>query len=80
MNENNEELMLLLKALVSKINELEKAVYNKDNLLMKAGWVQTTTPSPRTGVLESNSVDNIAKMDWDEINEMVSKMEQKGGY
>ena len=32
----NEEMMMLLKALVKKVNELETAVYNKANLLMKS--------------------------------------------
>ena len=30
----NEELLAIIKALTEKVETLEKAVYNKDNLLM----------------------------------------------
>ena len=71
------EMLLLMKELVSKVNALETAVYNKDNILMKSGFVVTNTPVPSggTGV---TTVDDISKMDWKDINEMVARLE--GGY
>tara|TARA_R100000152_G_C6779627_1_gene211443 strand:+ start:1629 stop:1874 length:246 start_codon:yes stop_codon:yes gene_type:complete len=68
------EMLLLMKELVSKVNELEKAVYNKDNLLMKSGYVVANTPVPTTST-GGTTVDDIAKMDWADINEMVARME-----
>ncbi len=82
MNEESEsnEMVLLLKELVAKINKLENAVYNDDNLLMKSGYVVTSTPTPVISASETAQVsdDKIAKMDWKEINAMVSKIE--GGF
>ena len=73
------ELLLLLKELVNKVENLEKAVYDKDNLLMKSGLVVVNTPVPSMSVGESAiESDNIAKMEWNDINEMVSRIE--GGY
>ena len=73
------ELLLLLKELVNKVENLEKAVYDKDNLLMKSGLVVVDTPTPSMSVGESAiESDNIAKMEWQDINEMVSRIE--GGY
>lgn len=71
------EMLMLLKELVDKVKKLESAVYNDDNILMKSGFVVVDTPKPS---IESTSVDsdNISKMDWNEINDMVSKME--GGF
>jgi|TARA_R100000329_G_scaffold139186_1_gene121004 hypothetical protein len=81
MSEEKNEMLELLKALVEKVNELEKAVYNKDNLLMKSGWVETGTPRPKLGSANAD-VDNIAKMDWSDITEMVGRLEnqERGGY
>mgnify|MGYP003146217187 CR=1 FL=1 len=76
MSEDN-EMILLLKEIVSKVNELEKAVYNKDNILMKSGFVTANTPVPTVANVGVDG-DNIAKMDWSEINEMVARIE--GGY
>ena len=78
--ENTEnEMLLLLKTLVNKVNELEKAVYDKDNLLMKSGYVVVETPSPIISVSETGTdEDAIAKMDWDDIGKMMNKLE--GGY
>jgi len=71
------EMLLLLKELVDKVSKLEKTVYNDDNILMKSGLVVTNTPTPTMGS-GTTSVDDIAKMDWKDINEMVAKLE--GGY
>ena len=75
MSEEN-EMMMLLKELVDKVKSLEKAVFNDENLLMKSGYVVTNTPTPviaATGT-EMND-DKIAKMEWKEINAMVSRIE-----
>ena len=77
MSEEN-EMLLLMKELVEKVKNLEAAVYDKDNILMKSGFVVANTPTPSMGVEGSPLGDNIAKMDWKDINEMVSKLE--GGY
>tara|TARA_A100001201_G_scaffold53000_1_gene52103 strand:- start:3511 stop:3747 length:237 start_codon:yes stop_codon:yes gene_type:complete len=78
MSDENEMLMLL-KTLVDKVNELERAVYDKDNLLMKSGYVVVDTPTPVMSAGDTGAdVDAIAKMDWDEIGAMMSKLE--GGY
>ena len=69
---------MLLKALVDKVNKLEEAVYDNDNILMKSGFVVVDTPTPNMAVSDTGDVDNIAKMDWKEIGQMVSKLE--GGY
>ena len=74
MSEEN-EMLLLLKELVDKVNELEKAVYNKDNLLMKSGYVVTTSPAPVMSSGESLETDRISKMDWQEINDLVARIE-----
>ena len=76
MNDKDETLEIL-KLLVSKIQKLEETVYDKENVLMKAGFVVANTPVPKmdmgAGVLPDS--DQIAKMSWDEINKLVSRME-----
>ena len=76
----NEELLVIIKALTEKVESLEKAVYNKDNLLMKSGFVVANSPTPIMNASGAESVDSdrVAKMEWSEINDMVRKME--GGY
>ena len=77
--ENETEMLLLLKQLVSKVNALEQAVYDKDNLLMKSGFVTVNTPVPTiSGEVAGMDTDEIAKMDWKDINDMMTRME--GGY
>jgi len=71
-------MLLLMKELVEKVKKLESAVYNDDNLLMKSGYVVAATPTPVISVSEDVADDKIAKMDWNEINDMVSKIE--GGF
>ena len=78
-DEKENEMLLLLKELVSKVKQLEQAVYDKDNLLMKSGYVVVDTPVPTISVGGDNvETDRIAKMEWDQINEMVNRIE--GGY
>lgn len=73
------EMLLLLKELVDKVKKLETTVYNENNILMKSGYVVTESPTP---MMNTNGAgidsDNIAKMEWSEINDMVSRIE--GGY
>ena len=74
MTEDN-EMMLLLKELVNKVKNLEEAVYHKDNLLMKSGMGVVDSPTPamaQGGELPTG--DTIAKMDWDDIHNMVERM------
>ena len=79
MSEENNEMLMLLKTLVDKVNKLENAVYDKDNILMKSGFVvNTPTPSIDNSNASGSEVDRIAKMDWEDIGKMVSKLE--GGY
>jgi len=79
MSEENNEMLMLLKTLVDKVNKLENAVYDKDNILMKSGFVVVDTPTPSIDSgSTSTDVDRIAKMDWEDIGKMVSKLE--GGY
>ena len=80
MSEQDSEMLMLLKELVNKINKLEQTVYNKDNLLMKSGYVVADTPTPVISVSNETNVetDKIAKMELEQINEMVSRIE--GGY
>ena len=78
MSEEKSEILMLLKALVEKVNKLEETVYNDDNMLMKSGFVVVDTPTPNMAVSDTGEVDNIAKMEWQEIGELVSKMES--GY
>jgi len=80
MSENDSEMLLILKELVNKVKQLEQAVYDKDNLLMKSGYVVVDSPTPVVSVSGENDIENdkIAKMEWDQINEMVNRIE--GGY
>ena len=72
--EQDNEMMLLLKELVSKVKTLEEAVYNKDNLLMKSGYVVVESPTPSMTVDNTVSGDTIAKMDWSEIHKIVDNI------
>ena len=75
MTEENNEMMDLLKELVGRIKEIENTVYNNDNILMKSGIVTIDSPVPamskRSDVPDS---DTIAKMSWDDINDLVSRL------
>ena len=50
----NEDVLEILKALTAKIEMLEKAVYNDDNLLMKSGLVVVESPTPSMNVQKSS--------------------------
>jgi uncharacterized protein (DUF362 family) len=74
--EKESETLEILKLLVEKIEKLEKIVHNEDNLLMKAGFVTTNSPTPKMETNGGNIPDSntIAKMSWDEIHDYVGKM------
>ncbi len=77
--ENENEMLLLMKELVEKVKQLERTVYNKDNMLMKAGLVVVNSPTPISeGGSGMPDGDMIAKMDWKEIGSMIQRIE--GGY
>ena len=73
--ENNNEMIDLLKELVGRIKKIEKTVYDNDNILMKSGIVTVDSPVP---VMKNHSdvpdSDTIAKMSWDDINDLVSRL------
>ena len=73
MSEGN-EMMMLLKELVDKVKQLEKAVYDKDNLLMKSGYVVVDTPTPSMSSDGVPMSDNISKMSWNDIHKMVENV------
>ncbi len=70
--EEENEMLLLMKELVDKVNALEKAVYHKDNLLMKSGFVVRESPRPSMNHVD---VPDGGQMSWDEIRKMTEKME-----
>ena len=75
MTEENNEMMDLLKELVSRIKKIEKTVYDGDNILMKSGMVTTNTPVPAVkSHSEVPDSDTIAKMSWDDINDLVDRI------
>jgi len=73
--ENENEMLMLLKELVDKVKNLEQAVYNKDNLLMKSGYVVVDSPTPSMTTNTAVTGDTIAKMDWSQIHKIVETME-----
>jgi len=74
MTEGN-EMMALLKELVNRVKEIERTVYNDSNILMKSGIVTVNSPTPALGNRSSvPDVDTIAKMSWDDINELVDSL------
>ena len=76
MNEENDELTDLLKALVDRVKRLEKTVFNADNVLLKAGLIKVEGPKPSINGRSSDVPDQeaLAKMDWTQIDELVVKL------
>ena len=75
MSENT-EMVMLLKELVNRVRELEKVAYNNDNLLMKSGFVVVDSPTPKMQNMAGTvGMDDITKMSFDDMAEMISKME-----
>ena len=68
------EMLLLMKELVDRVKTLEEQVYNKDNVLMKAGLVVRETPTPSiNNNMTTPTGDTIGNMSWDDIQKMVEK-------
>ena len=72
-NTINQEMLEIIKALSAKIESLEKAVYNKDYLLMKSGFVVAETPTPMIDSLSASASVDVNSMDWSDIHKMVEK-------
>lgn len=72
ISEGSDEILLLLKELVNKVKTLENAVYNKDNILMKSGFVVVDSPTP--SMKNEHTTTDISKMDWSEIHETVNRL------
>ena len=72
-NTINQEMLEIIKALSAKIEGLERAVYNKDNLLMKSGFVVAETPTPTIDNMGTSSSVNVDSMNWSDIHKMVEK-------
>ena len=73
----SEELTTLLKELVDRVKRLETTVFNADNIIMKSGFVKVEGPNPRhmTGNSLVPDSDTIAKMDWEDIDSLVKKLQ-----
>ena len=72
-NTINQEMLEIIKALSAKIETLERAVYNKDNLLMKSGFVVAESPTPMIDSLGASSNVNVETMEWSDIHKMVER-------
>jgi hypothetical protein len=70
----NEDVLEILKALTAKIEMLEKAVYNDENILMKSGFVVIDSPTPSMNVQKSSGVPDVTNMEWDEIHNVVKRL------
>jgi hypothetical protein len=70
----NEDVLEILKALTAKIELLERAVYNDENLLMKSGFVVVDSPTPSMNVQKSSGVPDVTNMEWDEIHNVVKRL------
>ena len=71
------EIVLLLKELVNRVQQLEKVAYDNDNVLMKSGLVVTDSPTPSMNnkVNSSFSMDDVANMSFDDMAKIISKIE-----
>lgn len=77
MTEVNEEIVLLLKELVNRVQQLEKITYDNDNVLMKSGLVVTDSPTPSMNnkLNSSFTMDDVAKMSFDDMAKIINRME-----
>lgn len=73
----NEDLLAIVKALADKVESLEKTIYAKDSLLMKAGLVvaQSPTPSMNRTIGGASTLGDISRMEWDDIHKMIKEFE-----
>lgn len=69
-------MVMLMKELVDRVKSLEKAVYDKDNLLMKSGYVVAESPMPRIENVPTSGIttDNVGEMSWDDIHKMAGNL------
>ena len=78
-NTINEDILAIIKALTEKVESLEKMMYSKDSLMMKAGLVVSDSPIPAMdnsiGGVSSLPTTDVSSMDWSDIHKMVSDME-----
>tara|TARA_R110002167_G_scaffold43670_1_gene131822 strand:+ start:6467 stop:6700 length:234 start_codon:yes stop_codon:yes gene_type:complete len=74
MNEEYGDLTVLLKMLVDKVQELERYVYDQDNILMKSGLVKVGGARPNRATSSMPDANGISKMDWSQLDEMVKGM------
>jgi hypothetical protein len=44
--EINEEILSILQKMAERLEDLEKIVFNEENILMKSGLVVSKTPTP----------------------------------
>ena len=75
MTEENNEMIDLLKELVTRMKKLEETVYDDSNILMKSGIVKVDGVRPK--VSEQSAVPDanvISKMSWGDINDLVGKL------
>ena len=77
-NSISADMLEIVKALSEKLEALEKTIYAKDSLLMKAGFVVSDSPIPAmnnsiggTGSMPTD----VSSMDWSDIHKMVKNME-----
>jgi len=71
------EIVLLLKELVDRVQQLERVAYDNDNVLMKSGFVVTNSPTPSMNnkVASAFSMDDVSKMSFDDMAKIISKLE-----
>ena len=76
MTEEN-EVLLLLKELVNRVQQLESVAYNNDNVLMKAGFVVTNSPTPSMNnkAASTFNMDDVANMSFDDMAKIIQRME-----
>ena len=75
MTEINEEIVMLLKTLVERVQQLENVAYDNDNVLMKSGFVVTNSPTPSMNnkIGSTFSMDNVAGMSFDEMAKIIER-------
>jgi len=72
----NADLLAIVKALADKVESLERTLYAKDSLLMKAGYVVVDSPTPSMNRGRINSgVGDITKMEWSDIHKMMERFD-----
>ena len=77
MTEVNDEVVMLLKELVQRVQQLEKVAYDNDNVLMKSGFVVTNSPTPTMNnkIASSVSMRDVSSMSFDDMAKIIKKAE-----